>query len=373
MNEKRFQKQQRQLQLAQQAMALQSMFGPEQEARERLAAEQGRAAFYANEVLRREQQRLAEEAPLRQRQLLAETAMKEDAARNFAARQALQDTAVAQENAARAAELDFGNKTTEQRMREAAARVQAAEAAARNADVEARFAAETYGPRLGAAQLQPQLANVELDARRAQLGGMRTEQRVAEERLRQSRGLYPAQRLTGDIQAMEAAKNFSLRAGPMVEVKDAKGNAAMMPSPVDPSVLLQSPEYDAYRQMMQRFSQSSPQQTVAALPPQIATTVQTLSDPLLAQGFFASEPQRRAYSQSQVPGTVNRGTELAALLQTMQANPTLEWPESALAVQAIARDPYSYGMAEFDPSLIEPNDFALALAYIRQQRQQLPR
>jgi hypothetical protein len=366
MADRRYEKQVRKLDLAQRALALQQHFGPEQEARERLAQEQSRAAFYANEAFRREQQQIASQVPLRQRQLIAETQLAEDRASSFAPTQALTSREQALRNATLAQELQFSQKTTEQRLREAEARAAGAVAGASSAQTEADFARRTLEPRVQSAADLPLQTRQQNAMQAAQLREAEQQMRARQQQMDQAEGLYPAQRLQGDVTALDALTQFAGRAGAPVTTQDAKGNPVVMPGAADPTAFLTDPKLQVYRDALSQARGSTlPANQQAALGPGVLTTAQTLSNPQLRYGFLNSVARNRPYSDSPVPGTVDRGAELDALLAAMNANPSLPWDDSARALQAIQMSPSLYGMNTFDPQLVGPENFARALEYIR--------
>ena len=366
MNDRRYKKKLQQLDLAQRALALQEQFSPEQQARERLVQEQSRAAFYANEAFRREQQQLAAQAPLRQRQFIAETQLAEDRARSFASMQALTSSEQALRNAALAENLQFAQKTTEQRLQEAAARARAATASASSAQTEADLARRTLEPRVESAASLPVQTRNQNALQAAQLREVEQQMRLRQQQMDQEEGLFPAKRLQGDVTALDALTRFASQAGAPVTTKDAKGNAVVMPGAADPTTFLADPRLDVYREMLSRASgATSPANAQAALGPGVLTTAQTLSNPQLRLGFLESVPRNRPYAMTPEPGTVDRAAEITQLLAAMNANPNLAWDESARALQAIQLNPYGYGMQTFDPSLVNPERFARALEYIR--------
>jgi len=371
MNKRKYERQLQQLDLAQRALALQEQFSPEQQARERLVQEQSRAAFYANEAFRREQQQLATQAPLRQRQLIAETQLAEDRARSFAPTQALTSSEQALRNATLAQELQFSQKTTEQRLREAAASAAKAIADSSSAQTEADFARRTLEPRVQAAADLPLQTRQHNAVKAAELRQVEQQMRERQQQMDQAEGLYPAQRLQGDVTALDALTQFASRAGAPVTAKDAKGNAVVMPGAADPTAFLTDPKLQLYRDALSRASGAmTPANAQAALGPGVLTTAQTLSNPQLRLGFLESVPRNRPYTMTPEPGTVDRVAEITQLLAAMNANPNLAWDESARALQAIQLNPYGYGMQTFDPSLVNPENFARALEYIRTRQQQ---
>jgi hypothetical protein len=369
MNRQRYERKLQQLDLATRAMALQAQFSPEQQARERLAQEQSRAAFYANEAFRREQQQLAEQAPLRQRQFLAETQLAEERARSFAPMQALTSSEQALRNASLAQELQFSQKTTEQRLRESEARAATATAGASSAQNEADFAQRTLESRVQAAANLPIQAQQQNELQAAQLREAEQQMLARQQQMDIAEGLYPAQRLQNDVTALDALTRFAKSAGAPVTVKDADGKSRVVNAAVNPAVFLTDPKLQPYRDALSRVAGSTAiTNQQAALSPGVVTTAQTLSDPQLRYGFLTANAQNRPYSSSPEPGTVDRAAEITALLNAMNANPALGWDESARALQAIQLSPTAYGMYQFDPALVRPENFARALEYIRTRK-----
>lgn len=366
MNERQYLKRKRQLELATSALALQQQFSPEQAARERLAQEQSRAAFYANEAFRREQQQLTTQAPLRQRQLVAETQLAEDRARSFAPTQALTSSEQALRNATLAQELQFSQKTTEQRLREAEARAAGAVAGASSAQTEADFARRTLEPRVQSTADLPLQTRQQNALQAAQLLEAQQQMRARQQQMDIAEGLYPAQRLQNDVTALDALTQFASRAGAPVTATDAKGNPVVMPGAADPAAFLTDPKLQVYRDALSRASgATSPANQQAALGPGVLTTAQTLANPQLRYGFLQAEARNRPLTTTPEPGTVQRGKEITELLAAMNANPSLAWDDSARALQAMQLNPTAYGMYQFDPMLVRPENFARALEYIR--------
>lgn len=361
MADRRYEKQVRKLDLAQRALALQQHFGPEQESRERLAQEQSRAAFYANEAFRREQQQLATQVPLRQRQLIAETQLAEDRARSFVPTQALTSSEQALRNATYAQELQFSQKTTEQRLREAAASAAKATADSSSAQTEADFARRTLEPRVQAAADLPLQTRQHNAVQAAELRQAEQQMRERQQQMDQAEGLYPAQRLQGDVTALDALTQFAGRAGPPVIAQDAKGKPMPVPGPADPTTFLSDPSMQVYRDMLSRM-RTAPLTDVA---PGVQTTSQTLANPQLREGFLNAQIRNRPYTTTPEPGTVNRGAEITSLLSAMDANPSAQWRDTDYALQMIRQNPTAYGMYQFDPLQISPEAFQLALAAVR--------
>lgn len=361
MNKRKYERQLQQLDLAQRALTLQEQFSPERQARERLVQEQSRAAFYANEAFRREQQQLATQAPLRQRQFLAETQLAEDRARSFAPMQALTSSEQALRNATLAQELQFSQKTTEQRLREAEARASAATAGASSAQTEADLARRTLEPRVQSAVDLPLQTRQQNALQAAQLREAEQQMRERQQQMDQAEGLYPAQRLQGDVTALDALTQFASRAGPPVMAQDSKGKLMPVPGPADPTTFLADPSMQVYRDMLSRM-RTAPLTDVA---PGVQTTSQTLANPQLREGFLNAQIRNRPYTTTPEPGTVNRGAEITSLLSAMDANPSAQWRDTDYALQMIRQNPTAYGMYQFDPLQISPEVFQLALAAVR--------
>ena len=133
MNERQYLKKKRQLELADAAMRLQQQFSPEQEARDRLLAEQARAAYYNNEAFRQTQPYVA-------REQAARVAMLEDDARNYSAKQALLNSEQALRNAGVGQDVALGNKTFNPRVRSAQELAQQQAYQTQIAGVDARYA-----------------------------------------------------------------------------------------------------------------------------------------------------------------------------------------------------------------------------------------
>lgn len=362
MNDRRYQKQLRQLDLAQRATALQQMFGPEAQSRERLAGEQARAAFYANEAFAREQQRLARDEPLRQRQYLAETLGKEQMQRESDAatpnsRAAQERQQRQQENAARQIELDFANKTMAQRLQEYAARVGLAQTQATDAAARAQEFKMLQKPRVEDALLQPFVTREQLNALREQIRGSNQAREIQGAQEERAKQMFPFQLGPARAQALQTLQGFAAMQGPAVEVEDK-----IVPQGVPVQNLLSPEELQLYRALLPT--------TNAGVPPNVMTTLQTLGNEELARNFFESNPQRRDFGTSQVPGTVDQGQEISALLAAMRQTPNGPWNDEAQAIAEIARNPRRYGMYDFDPSLISPDDFLLALDVIRRSKTQ---
>lgn len=429
MNERRYQKQLRQLELAQRATALQQMFGPEAQSRERLAGEQARAAFYANEAFAREQQRLARDEPLRQRQYLAETLGKEQMQRESDAalpnsRAAQERQQRQQENAARQLELDFANKTLPQRLQEYASRVGLAQAQTELQKLDLDFARNTAGERLHdyenqvqygtrKRQQETELQKLDLDfarasakerlqeyASRVSLAQTQAEDAVIRARefkmtqqpriedallqpfvtreqlnaLRtQTRGMQQGQTFA-EAQENRNAQLFQYQQdAERIRALQTLQSYAAMQGPtveVDGKKVPQGVDVASLLTPAQRqaYQMLLPARSVNELSSDVLTTLQTLKNEELATQFLDSVPQRRPFSQAYVPGTVDSGSEITRLLRAMSEQPDVQWPDEALALREIMQNPKEYGMYEFFPDLIEPRDFALALEKLRERQ-----
>ncbi len=348
MNERQYLKRKRQLELATSAMALQQQFSPEQETRERLAQEQSRAAYYANEAYKRNQ-------PLLQREQAARVAMLEDDAKNYSARQALVATQQALQNAGMGEALGFQNMTAADRARTLQLSNEGVAAQTAGVNYDNEFARRAMQARVDAAQYAPTQAKTAIDAQRAQIEASRQQGQIAQEML-------PAEKAYKEIMAMREAQQLATVVGPTVPGKDKDGKDIMTPVPADPRSLLPGSQYEDMRRRFEVASAGDPTQAAMQnLDPQSQRLLTELNNPALRRGLFEAIAQNRPYSNEPRPGTVQRGPEISSLLAQADAVPFAQMPPAIQALQYIRQNPQKFNMHMFDPSVLSEDAFVQAL------------